>query len=225
MDLARDLARAGAERLETVWADQQTAGRGRRGRSWQSPTGAGLYFTTILDSGLQIAQLGVVPLAVGVALVEAIRLEVGLDARLKWPNDVQAPDGRKIAGILIERDAQSGKLLIGIGVNLIATEHPGVRAAALESFGSVRPERLLERILSGIDTWNERLERQDFASVLDAWRTNSATLGRTVTVLHADGSSLTGFAEGVDTTGALLVRVDDHLESVSSGEVSLRHAD
>ncbi len=225
MDLARDLARAGAERLETVWADQQTAGRGRRGRSWQSPSGAGLYFTTILDSGLQIAQLGILPLAVGVALVEAIRLEVGLQARLKWPNDVQAPDGQKIAGILIERDAQSGKLLIGIGVNLIATERPGVRAAALESFGSVRPERLLERILRSIDAQLQPLERQDFASVLDAWRAHAETIGREVRVLHADGSSLAGLAEGVDATGALLVRVNHRLERITSGEISLRHAD
>lgn len=225
MDLARNLARDGATPLETVWADQQTAGRGRQGRLWQSPPGAGLYFTAILHSGLQISQLGVLPLAVGVALVDAIQLEVGVNARLKWPNDVLAPDGRKLAGILLERDAASGAVLIGVGVNLKAVDRPGVQAAALEDFGSVRREDLLERSLTGIAALHARLERGEFQSVLDAWRSHSGTINRAVQIHRADGSSLTGFAEDVDATGALLVRVADRLERVSSGEVSLRHAD
>lgn len=225
MDLARDLARSGAGQLETVWAEQQTAGRGRRGRAWQSPIGAGLYFTAIVSSSLEISRLGVLPLAVGVALVEAIRLEVGLSARLKWPNDVLTVDGRKLAGILLERDAASGKLLIGVGVNVRPVDRPGVQAAALESFGTVNREHLLERTLNGINALHDRLERGELQAVLDAWRCHAETLGREVRIDHADGSSLTGFAEDVDAAGALLVRVAERLERVSSGEVSLRHAD
>jgi BirA family transcriptional regulator, biotin operon repressor / biotin---[acetyl-CoA-carboxylase] ligase len=225
MDLARNLARGGATQLETIWADEQTAGRGRQGRPWQSPPGAGLYFTTVLHSNLQIAQLGVLPLAVGVALIEAIRFQVGLNARLKWPNDVLAPDGRKLAGVLLERDAASGAVLIGVGVNLKPVDRPGVQAAALEDFGLVRREDLLGHTLSGIAALHDRLEHGDFQGVLDAWRSHAETLGRDVRVHHADGSNVLGFAEDVDLTGALLVRVADRLERVSSGEVSLRHAD
>lgn len=225
MDLARELARAGASGLETVWAEQQTAGRGRQGRHWQSPPGAGLYFTAILCSRLGMAELGVLPLAVGVALIEAIRLEVNLNARLKWPNDVLAPDGRKLAGILLERDAASGAVLIGVGLNIRSVERPGVRAAALEDFGAVRREGLLENALVGIASLHARLERGELRPVLDAWRSHALTLGREVRIHRADGSALPGFAEDVDETGALLVRVGDRLERVSSGEVSLRHAD
>ena len=184
-----------------------------------------MYFTTILTSSLEIAQLGLLPLAVGVALCDAIHLEVGLRARLKWPNDVLTVDGRKLAGILLERDAASGKVLIGIGINVEPVDRPGVQAAALESFGTVRREHLLEQILIGVNALHDRLERGEFQPVLEAWRSHAETLGREVRIQHADGSSLTGFAEDVDATGALLVRVENCLERVSSGEVSLRHTD
>ncbi len=225
MDLARNLARNGATQLETIWAEEQTAGRGRQGRAWQSPPGAGLYFTAVLRSKLQIAQLGALPLAVGVALVKAVQSQVGLNARLKWPNDLLAPDGRKLAGVLLERDAASGAVLIGVGVNVKPVDRPGVQAAALEDFGSVNREALLEHTLAGICALHERLERGDFQGVLDIWRSHAQTLGREVRIHRADGSSLLGFAEDVDVSGALLVRVNDRLERVSSGEVSLRHAD
>jgi BirA family transcriptional regulator, biotin operon repressor / biotin---[acetyl-CoA-carboxylase] ligase len=229
MDLARDLAQnlalGGPTQLETIWAEEQTAGRGRQGRPWQSPPGAGLYFTTVLRSSLQIAQLGVLPLAVGVALVQAIQLQVNLSARLKWPNDVLAPDGRKLAGVLLERDAASGAVLIGVGVNVKPVDRPGVQAAALEDFGPIIREDLLGRTLSGIAALHARLECGDVQGVLDVWRTYAQTLGRDVEIHRADGSRYAGFAEDVDVSGALLVRVNDRLERVSSGEVSLRHAD
>jgi BirA family transcriptional regulator, biotin operon repressor / biotin---[acetyl-CoA-carboxylase] ligase len=225
MDLARTLARNGATQLETVWAEEQTAGRGRQGRPWQSPRGAGLYFTAILRSRLPIAQLGVLPLAVGVALVQAVHAQVGLNARLKWPNDVLAPDGRKLAGVLLERDAASGAVLIGVGVNVKPVDRPGVQAAALEDFGLVRREDLLRDTLFGINALHDRLELGDVQGVLDVWCAHAQTLGRDVEIHRADGSRQTGFAQDVDLTGALLVRVNDRLERVSSGEVSLRHAD
>ncbi len=225
MDLARNLARNGATQLETIWAEEQTAGRGRQGRTWQSPPGAGLYFTAILRSQIPIAQLGVLPLAVGVALVQAIQAQISLSARLKWPNDLLAPDGRKLAGVLLERDAASGAVLIGVGVNVKPVDRPGVQAAALEDFGLVSREDLLRDTLSGISALHDRLERGDFQGVLDAWRSHAQTLGRDVEIHRADGSRQTGFAQDVDSTGALLVRVADRLERISSGEVSLRHAD
>ncbi len=223
---ARTLAGSGGV-FQTVWADEQTAGRGRRGRSWRSPAGAGLYFTTILPVVAPRERLGLGSLAVGVALAEAVHAELGVQTGLKWPNDLLAPDGRKLAGILLESDAASGTVLAGVGVNVrvINPTHPSMGlegAAALEEFGSVNRERLLGRILTGMRSWWSSLET-DPERVLDAWRGRSVTLGRVVMVHPASGTSFEALATDLDATGALIVLRNDASVTISSGEVTVRH--
>ena len=235
---ARNLAGLGGV-FQTVWADEQTAGRGRRGRTWQSPAGAGLYFTTILPMVAPRERLGLGSLAVGVVLAEAVQAELGVQTGLKWPNDLLAPDGRKLAGILLESDAASGTVLAGVGVNLqvmnrgkptsAVLEGTSVLerdvlegAAALEEFGLVNRERLLGRILTAVRSWWSLLG-SDPECVLDAWRARSVTLGRVVRVHQANGESFEAFATGLDATGALIMLRDGVPVTISSGEVSVRH--
>jgi BirA family biotin operon repressor/biotin-[acetyl-CoA-carboxylase] ligase len=223
---ARTLAGLGGV-FQTVWADEQTAGRGRHGRSWRSLAGAGLYFTTILPVVAPRERLGLGSLVVGVALAEAVQAELGVQTGLKWPNDLLGPDGRKLAGILLESDAASGTVLAGVGVNVqvISHTHPSAvleGAAALEEFGSVNRERLLGRMLTGIRSWWSSLEN-DPERVLDAWRARSVTLGRVVMVLQASGVSFEALATDLDATGALIVLRDGAPVTISSGEVTVRH--
>jgi BirA family biotin operon repressor/biotin-[acetyl-CoA-carboxylase] ligase len=222
---ARHLAGLGGV-YQTVWADEQTAGRGRRGRSWLSPAGAGLYFTTILPVVAPRERLGLGSLAVGVAVAEAVQAELGVQTGLKWPNDLLAPDGRKLAGILLESDAASGTVLAGVGVNVQVMNHthPSVvlEGAALEEFGLVNRERLLGRMLKGIRSWWSSLEA-DPERVLDAWRARSVTLGCVIMVHQASGVSFEALATDLDATGALIVLRDGASVTISSGEVTVRH--
>ena len=216
MNEARALARSGAGAFTTVWADEQTAGRGRQGRAWQSARGAGVYVTVILPG---MNQISLAPLLVGVAITEAIRFETGVQAALKWPNDVLAPDGRKLAGVLLERDAQSGVLLAGFGVNIQARDFGDLPAVGLEALvEQVDRQRLLEAILERLETLSDQPEM----AILERWRALNQTLGRDVLILNADGSSFHGVALDLEPNGALRVQTETGIRIVSSAEVSLR---
>ena len=218
---ARALARSGAPAYTTVLADEQTAGRGRQGRAWRSEPGAGLYATVILPDG---AGTPVAPLVVGVALAEAVQLETGVRAGLKWPNDLLAPDGRKLAGVLLERDARSGRVLAGVGVNLKDRDFGDLPAAALERFapGPVDREALLRRFLERLQARLDEFGALGAAAALERWRDWNVTLGREVRVHLADGSAWDGVAVALEETGELRVRTPSGERTVSSGEVSLR---
>src|SRR4051794_14278733 len=124
-DEAAAWARAGAPHGALVIADAQTGGRGRLGRTWHSPPGENLYFSTVLRPEIPPHRAPPLTLAVGVALADAVR-EAGCDAQLKWPNDLLL-DGKKVAGILTEMTTSGGRVefvVIGIGVNLDARAFP-----------------------------------------------------------------------------------------------------
>jgi BirA family biotin operon repressor/biotin-[acetyl-CoA-carboxylase] ligase len=200
-DEARSLALAGEPEGTAVVAEAQTAGRGRHGRAWSSPPGAGLYLSVVLRPGPHI-EPGLLTLAAGVAVAEACGT-----GRLKWPNDLLAPDGRKLAGILAEADGSGGRIdfvVLGVGVNL--SSHmlpPDLGAAGLDRFGPVDRDALLQCLLDRLDLWYGRLARPD--EVLDAWRRLDCLAGRRVVASGLAGS-IEGEAVGVDRTGALLVR-------------------
>lgn len=227
-DEARTLARNGAPEWTTVLAESQPGGRGRRGRSWHGPAAAGLYFTVVLRPRLPLASLGLLPLAVGVALARAVQAATGIRAGLKWPNDLLAPDGRKLAGVLVEAEAQDGAArfaLVGIGLNVRRQEFPaGMCAAALEDLGtSVHRRDLLTGILVELRSIVARLESGDLPAVLESWRELDLTAGREVLVSEASGSTWTGTAAGVNDAGSLVVRAaDGTTRTVVAGDVSIR---
>ena len=226
-DRARELAAAGAPHGTVVTAAEQTAGRGRQGRTWTAPPGKALLYSALLrplDEHHVTLPLAV-PLAVCAAAEE---LRPGIECKLKWPNDVWL-DERKLAGVLIEARPQDGWAVIGIGLNLsIATEEfpPELRdmATSLSSIEGGQGEGRRTLPLSPL-TATQVLSRHlgdwveaDQPTVLSAWRKRDALRGREVAW---DGGS--GVADGVDDRGFLLVLAPggDRV-ALGAGEVHLR---
>jgi BirA family transcriptional regulator, biotin operon repressor / biotin---[acetyl-CoA-carboxylase] ligase len=224
MDEARARAGEGAPHLTTVWAETQTAGRGRQGRSWQGQAGYGLYFTVIARINLEPEYFGVIPLLVGAILCSSVRDLTGVQGSLKWPNDLLAPNGCKLAGILVERDASSGTFLIGIGLN-VRVQPFDLPAASLEEFcadqfnSGVDRVTLLLEVLARLGT--ELLEVNP-ERTLELWQSQQNMLGQSVSITHMDGSGFTGIALELGPTGTLRVQTETGIREVSSGEVSLR---
>ena len=179
--LAADLARAGAPDGVVVGADHQTAGRGRRGRSWESRPGGSLLVSVILRPAPAL-----VTLAAGVAAAEACGAVAGVDVGLKWPNDLLV-DGAKVGGILSELVA--GAAVVGLGLNL------GWAPAGAAALGPVDRDVLLDAYLAGLDAGGD---------VLGRYRDRCTTLGRRVRV-DLPGATIEGVATDVDGDGRLLV--------------------
>ena len=200
-DRLKELARGGAPAWTVVIADEQTAGRGRQGRTWSSPRG-GLYLSVLLRPAFASAAL--LPLAAGVAVAEALG-NFGVRAELKWPNDVLV-EGRKEAGILAEASSSASALewvVLGIGVNLDGRARPAAVAAA---------------VLLRLTVWYDALEKRE-ASVVAAWRERSVSWWGQPVEVSAGERRLRGLAHGVDERGALLLELEDGaIVSVLAGE-------
>lgn len=212
---AADPAPAGA----VVLAEQQTAGRGRRGRVWEGPAGSGgrnLTFSVLLPP-LDLDRLPLLPLAAGVALAEVTRRAAGVGG-LKWPNDLLAPDGRKLAGLLLEADLRGeevSRAVLGVGLNVGAAP---AGAAHLHEFApELRRDVLLLALLDALNTWLTA----PAPHILGAWEELSVTLGRPVRVQTQLGV-VSGVAQVLGPDGALLVQVGDGpLRRVTAGDVQL----
>ncbi len=223
---AMRLGRAGARHGTIVVAERQTAGKGRRGRSWSSPPGVNLHLSAILRPELPAARAPELTLVAAVALCETLR-EAGVEARIKWPNDVEA-SGRKLAGILTELHADGdrvGFVVLGLGVNLnvavadLPEELHGIATSARELRGEPVPRALFcAALLTRLETWLDTHDLSGFEPVLARWRELSSTLGRPVRVSEAD-RVVEGVAEDVAPDGALLVRTAAGVERVVAGDV------
>lgn len=207
-----------------VIADTQTAGRGRHGRSWCSPPGAGLYVSLVMRPLRRAVPL--LTVGAGVAVAEGIRAATGLAPTLKWPNDVYVGP-RKLAGILAEAGAAPGgakHVVVGFGINLLPAAYPreiAERATSLEvELGrSVDRGTVLAECLAALSARYDDLQRGRPTTVLDAWRAFARPmLGRPVEWDGREGTRR-GVAEDVDESGALVIRTESGPERVISGEV------
>jgi BirA family transcriptional regulator, biotin operon repressor / biotin---[acetyl-CoA-carboxylase] ligase len=207
-DRARALAAAGAPHGTLVTATEQTAGRGRQGRTWAAPPGRALLCSLLLRDYDPL-----LPLRAGLAVADL----AGDAALVKWPNDVLL-DGRKLAGILVEARPQDGWAVLGIGVNVavdLADLPPEVRERAA-TLGRAPGE--LERTLAELLRALEARLAEPPAATLAALRARDALRGRPVR--WADGE---GTGAGIDDAGALLVRLaGGELRTLDAGEVHLR---
>lgn len=221
-DVAASLADRGAAEGAVVAANAQSAGRGRQGRSWASPPGAGLYVSTVLRPPRDAVR--VLTIAAGVAVAEGIEAATGLDAALKWPNDVYAGE-RKLAGVLAEAADAIQYVILGIGINVMPAAYPpdvAARATSLEEELGRQVDRglLLAECLAALARRYDDLRGGRTGVVLDAWRRRAApTLGRRVR-WEAAGSTVEGVAENIDDTGALVVRTPLGLVTIAAGEVA-----
>lgn len=221
------LAQEGAFNGEVVIAEQQTEGRGRRGRTWSSPPGTNLYFSAVVRPDMPVLRAPEATLVTAVALCETLR-EAGVDATIKWPNDIHI-GGKKVAGILTELCAQADRvdfLIVGVGVNLNVNpaDLPPDVAAQATSVMAVRGQRVPRALFAAalwvrLESWFDRWAEEGFAPVREAWKRHSAMLGQEVLVRSEGGGEQRGVAEDIDESGALLLRVGDAVERVLAGEV------
>jgi BirA family transcriptional regulator, biotin operon repressor / biotin---[acetyl-CoA-carboxylase] ligase len=223
-DEAKACARAGAAAGTLVWARQQTAGRGRRGRTWVSPPG-NLYLSLIArpaGSPARAAQLGfVTALGLGEALLELAGPALPLS--YKWPNDVLI-GGRKFAGVLLESEtygaAQVDFVVIGVGVNLVAkpqdVEYPAT--SLLERGVAIAPATLLQSFIEHFDVWQAGWRRDGFAPVREAWLQRAIGVGEEVRA-RLTGATFFGRFLDLDEEGALLLACADGLRRIAAGEI------
>jgi BirA family biotin operon repressor/biotin-[acetyl-CoA-carboxylase] ligase len=221
--------RPGTEGLVVV-ADEQTAGRGRRGHTWFSPPGSGLYVSVVLapSTASDAARaMTLLTLAAGVALAEGIEHASGLAVDLKWPNDLQV-SRRKLGGVLAESSGAgtaSETVVVGYGLNVRSAALPPElrdRATSLESeLGRVIDRHdLLAETLAALSRRYEDLLAGRFDAILDAWRRRAPAASGARVTWTTNAGAASGVTAGIDDLGALLVRVGDRTERIVSGEVT-----
>lgn len=209
-------------------AEAQTAGRGRRGRKWVSPYGASLYLSMYWQFAGGYQSIGGLSLAVGVALCEALKKAGYDDIQLKWPNDIYA-QGKKLAGVLVEVEGQMGgacDCIIGIGLNMslpaqvAEIDQPWVDLARLSSLPVDRNKitaLLLDELMKALNSFDQH----GLEPFVERWRALDIYCNQVISLIIGS-KSITGIGRGINSTGALLLQVDDKLQAFSGGEISVR---
>jgi len=203
-------AAEGAEEGLILVAEEQDAARGRLDRRWSSPARAGLWFSVLLRPSVPQARLSWLSLLAGLATVRAVQRIGGVEARVKWPNDVVVGD-RKLAGILAERAAGAVVLGIGLNVSTRTDELPVPTATSMIIEGAANTDRdpLLRAVLRELAVWYRRWDDAggdaDASGLRDAYRDASATIGREVRADLPGGRRLTGLATDVDDLGRIII--------------------
>jgi BirA family biotin operon repressor/biotin-[acetyl-CoA-carboxylase] ligase len=209
-----------AEAPVLVAAEEQSAGRGRRGRRWHSAPGAGITFSLGRRIRRPARELPALSLVAGVACIEALRALGVSQARLKWPNDLVA-DGAKLGGILVE--SRNGRAVIGIGINArrsrLVEAKVRRRVAFLSDFVTVPRNQVIQRVASTLMDALALFEQQGLGPMRGRWEAMDAHAGRRLRVRLADGRVITGVAGGLAEDGALQLLTRKGLRSVRSGRV------
>ena len=228
-DLALAMATSGALEGEVVVADQQQAGRGRRGRDWFSPSGAGIYLSAIVRPKGAAGSVPILTLAAGVAAAGAVQAVTALPIELKWPNDlVIGRPWRKLGGVLCETAGQGARIdavVIGIGINLQATAYPreiADRATSIDAELGRTVERspVIVAILESLSAVVEHFHAGRLEVICREWRQfASAGLGGAAVRWVDRSGPHRGRARDIDGDGALLVESDGRLERLVAGEV------
>ncbi|MBR1693417.1 MAG: biotin--[Lachnospiraceae bacterium] len=213
-----------------VVADEQTSGRGRRGRGWQSPKGQAIYMSLALKPDFAPEKASMLTLVMAYAVCLAIREVTGLEAAIKWPNDIVVGK-RKVCGILTEMNAEPDyihSVVIGVGINANQTEFAEeIRETAtslyLESQATVPRARLIAKSMEHFErAYEQFLKNENLAFFMETYNDLLVNRGREVVVLEPKGN-YEGIAEGINESGELLVKREDGTTTeVYAGEVSVR---
>lgn len=205
-------------------AEVQKSGRGRLGRSWESPRGAGIWHSILLKPDIPLADVSQITLAAGLAVCRAL----GDGAKIKWPNDIVIGT-KKVCGILTEMSAETDRInyvVCGIGINVNTESFP---ADIAEKATSLRIEyghmfdrcEIIARFLNEFEDIYKTFSAHGLSAILDEYKANCITLGREVRVIMHN-ESVCGTAHGIAPDGSLIIRTENGDISVSSGEVSVR---
>jgi BirA family biotin operon repressor/biotin-[acetyl-CoA-carboxylase] ligase len=227
---AKLAAENGAGEGTLLVADMQTSGRGRRGRTWISPPGTNVYYTLLLKPEYPADRASAVTLVMALAAAEGIRRTCGLEAGIKWPNDIVV-GGKKVCGILTEMSVEQDYIhyvVIGVGINVGQQEFaPEVAQTAgfLQQENGQRISRaeLVANIMQAFEKDYEIfVQTLDMSGLMDAYNALSVNRGREVRVLDPKGE-FSGISAGINESGELLVeRGDGTVAKVYAGEVSVR---
>ena len=222
--IAFSLAKAGLGEGAAVFAEGQRKGRGRLGRSWTSPKHAGIYLSLILRPKITLKKAALVTLLAAVACAEAIRKVSGLQALIRWPNDILV-NNKKVCGILTEVETDNSYLkyiILGIGINVntpvakLPPEGSSLKEEAMVEFSRVE---LARELLRRLDQEYASFKDKGSAKIITQWRNLSAFCGKRIRVQLAE-KTIEGQAQGIDAQGALIVRLDNGFKQhLSAGEV------
>lgn len=229
-DVIEKLARDGAKEGVVVFAESQSKGRGRMGRKWVSPPRMGLWFSVLLRPQMRPQTVTRITVAAAVALSRALNRGAGLTPQIKWPNDIHL-DGRKVAGILTELNAELDRvkyviLGIGVDVNLTESDLPeDLRSVAtsvrVASGRKIDRPQLAAIVLEELDNIYAQLGDAEFRKVAEEWEQQCITLGKDVAITIGS-REIRGRAESLDDDGALMVRTSHgQLERIVGGDVLL----
>ena len=227
---AKKLAKQGAPQGTVLVAGNQSAGRGRMGRTFQSPDGQGVYLSVILRPNCAPTELMHLTCAVGVAMVKAVENVCGICPQVKWINDLVVGN-KKLGGILTEMSLANGIVeyaVVGIGINCLQEKEdfPAEIADLATSLSlvcgkTVSPQRLAAAMISQLYTMAQTLLTEK-SQWMSAYKANCITLGKDIQVIRSD-CVLPGRALGIDEDGGLVVQyTDGSIQTVASGEVSVR---
>ncbi|HAB17280.1 MAG TPA: biotin--[acetyl-CoA-carboxylase] ligase, partial [Verrucomicrobiales bacterium] len=232
-DIVDKLGRDGVEEGVVVFAESQSRGRGRLGRTWASPAGKGLWFSVLLRPRMHPTAATRLTVMAAVAVARAIERQTGLHPAIKWPNDLLLGT-RKCAGILLELSAELDhirQVVLGIGldVNAALEDFPSAIRTSATSLASelgrpVDRPSLAAAVLEELEVAYVQLQSDRFAVLADEWVERGTTLGRRVNI-RVGSREISGIAECLDDDGTLLVRTEHgRLERVVGGDVTLHTA-
>ncbi len=227
---AKRMAEEGAPNGTLVIADKQTAGRGRRGRAWETPKGTAIAMTLLMRPNLRPEKASMLTLVMGMAVTKAVNELYDLNCQIKWPNDVVL-EGKKICGILVEMSAEMNAihyLVIGCGINANMTEFPEElkeRGISLRMITGHEVDRaqIIQRSLEWLEKYYKKFEEtNDMSGLMEEYNQMLVNIGSEVCVLDPCGE-YRGKALGINNAGELLVEKEDGTtENVYAGEVSVR---
>ncbi|MFE1244143.1 biotin--[acetyl-CoA-carboxylase] ligase [Fictibacillus sp. NPDC058756] len=227
-EIAHSLAREGAVEGSIVIADEQTGGRGRLGRAWQSPSGTGIWMSLILRPEIPLQKAPQLTLLIAVAASRAIEKVTGLEAAIKWPNDLLIK-GKKVAGILTELQAEADSIhsvIVGIGMNVnqekkhFSEEISEIATSlAIESGKTYKRAELAGAVLQEIENLYRSYLDKGFAVIKLLWEARAYSLGKRITARSVTGS-ITGYAKGITDEGVLLLEDDNgEIHSIYSADI------
>lgn len=226
---AKQLAEEGYPMGTLVVAEQQNAGRGRRGRSWESPRGSGIFMTLLLKPEIHPYNASMLTLVAALAVSAAVTKKTGRPAGIKWPNDI-VMNGKKVCGILTEMSAQFdyvNHIVIGIGINVNSTAFPEelshmATSLYLETKKSYHRAELIEETLEQFEKYYaEYLKTEDLSGLVKEYNSHLVNLHQIVKVLDPK-EPFEGKAMGITPRGELIVDTWESRRLVSAGEVSVR---
>jgi BirA family transcriptional regulator, biotin operon repressor / biotin---[acetyl-CoA-carboxylase] ligase len=229
-EIAHSRAREGADEGTIVIADEQTGGRGRMGRQWQSPSGTGIWMSLILRPKIPLQKSPQLTLLIAVAVSKAIEKVTGIEASIKWPNDLLI-NGKKVAGILTELQAEADSIhsvIVGIGINVNqGSEHFSeeisniATSLAIEGGKTFKRAELVGAILSEVETLYMNYLESGFGMIKLLWEARAFSLGKRITARSVSGT-ITGYAKGITDEGVLVLEDDfGKIHSIYSADIEI----